>query len=132
MHKSKMKIIIILFEIAGFAIVIFLLWADEVFDIPHKLFGADPTPINCIESLIETVIVFVLGVFTTLMSWMFLNRIKYLEGFLIVCSFCKRIQVNENWISIEDYIKSHSGVKFSHGLCPECTKRNYGQLFDIK
>jgi hypothetical protein len=56
-----------------------------------------------------------------------LARITYLEGFLRVCSFCKKIHAGDQWIPIEEYISDHSAALFSHGLCPQCMKRHYPQ-----
>jgi hypothetical protein len=120
---------LILAELIGFAIIIFILWANEIFDFPHFFFGAKATPINWVESIFETVLIIVLCGCTTFFTWRLLKRIKYLEGFLPVCSFCKRIRVKEDWIPIEDFISKRSEAVFSHGLCPECAEKNYPELF---
>ncbi len=52
---------ILLSEFIGFAVIILFLWIDEIYDLPHSLLGAEPTPINTLESLFETAIVFVLA-----------------------------------------------------------------------
>ncbi|MCK5708261.1 MAG: hypothetical protein KAI43_11460 [Candidatus Aureabacteria bacterium] len=119
---------IIVYELVGFLIVIVLLWLDEIFDIPHNLLGATATPINWVESIFETVIVLVFCAFVTFFSWQSLKRIKYLERFLFVCSFCKKIRFEKEWIPIEDYIREHSESEFSHSLCPECAKKHYGNF----
>jgi hypothetical protein len=116
-------------ELIGFAIVIFILWANEVFDFPHLLFGAKATPINWIESIFETALIIVLCGCTSFFTWRLLERIKYLEGFLPVCSFCKRIRVSDDWIPIEDFISKRSEAVFSHGLCPDCAEKHYPELF---
>ena len=54
------------------------------------------------------------------------KEILTLKGILPICSFCKRIRDQEgNWESLEGYITKRSDAKFSHGLCPECAKKNY-------
>ncbi|MEW5803124.1 MAG: hypothetical protein AB1847_13585 [bacterium] len=116
---------IIHFELLGFGIVILLLWLDEVIDLPH-LCGAPATPTNLAECLFETFYVWALGVFVIIATWRFLKRIKYLEGFLRVCTFCKRIRVGNEWIPIEHYIQDHSEAEFSHGLCEQCMEKHYG------
>ncbi len=120
---------LILYQMVGYGIVMFLIIGDEVLDLPHNIFGAPATPINWLEAFIESSYVFVLFAFSTYLSWRLLKRIKYLEGFLPVCSFCKRIRVGENWIPIEKYISEHSEADFTHGLCPECMEKHYGSLF---
>lgn len=123
--KSILTKKIILYELIGFGIIILLLWVDEIFDLPHVLFGTVATPINWSESILETAFMIVLCALVAIFSKRHIKQIKYLEGFLYVCSFCKKIRVNENWLPIEQYLIEHSEAEFSHGLCPKCTKEHY-------
>jgi len=55
-----------------------------------------------------------------------LDNIKILEGMLPICAKCKKIRDdNGYWNNIEEYIESHSGALFSHGMCPECMDTMY-------
>jgi PAS domain S-box-containing protein len=59
-----------------------------------------------------------------------LERVRLLSGLLPICAACKKIQDDEgNWQQIESYISRHSQAKFSHGMCPECGKQYYGELW---
>ena len=59
------------------------------------------------------------------------NRtIASLEGFLPICAGCKRIRDGSVWRPIEAYISARSAAQFSHGICPECSLRLYGELND--
>jgi len=127
--KNKMAKKIIGYEVLGFVIFMFLLWSDEIFDIPH-IFGAPATPINWIECLFENAYVLFLCTFILLATWKCLKRIKHLEGFLRVCSFCKKIRVGDEWIPIEVYIQNNSETQFSHGLCSQCMEKHYGVITD--
>ena len=50
-----------------------------------------------------------------------LKRIKLLEGIIPICSYCKKICVDQsNWQQLEHYISDHSEAVFSHGICPDC------------
>ena len=50
-----------------------------------------------------------------------LAEIKTLHGLLRICAWCKRIQDDAgNWHPVEQYIKRHSEVNFTHSICPEC------------
>jgi len=58
-----------------------------------------------------------------------LKEIKTLEGFLPICSSCKKIRDDKgDWKQIESYIHSHSKAEFSHGICPDCAKKLYSDL----
>jgi PleD family two-component response regulator len=48
-------------------------------------------------------------------------EVERLQGLLPICSFCKKVRDDQNyWHQIETYVSQHSGVTFSHSLCPEC------------
>lgn len=56
-----------------------------------------------------------------------LRNLKTLKGIIPICAHCKSIRNGSGgWIPIEKYIKEHSGAEFSHGLCPDCDKKLYG------
>ncbi|MCJ7540895.1 MAG: PAS domain S-box protein [Desulfobacterales bacterium] len=55
-----------------------------------------------------------------------LSEVKTLQGFLPICSHCKKIRDDKGyWNQIESYIHKHSDAEFSHGICPECAKKHY-------
>jgi methyl-accepting chemotaxis protein len=60
-----------------------------------------------------------------------LNEIKTLRGILPICSSCKKIRTDQgSWQQLESYLRDHSDVEFSHGICPECTQRLYPEYWD--
>lgn len=57
-----------------------------------------------------------------------LSEIKQLSGLLPICSSCKKIRDDEGyWYRIEAYIQEHSNARFTHGICPSCMDKLYGQ-----
>lgn len=59
-----------------------------------------------------------------------LARIRMLTGLLPTCASCKRIRDRKgNWVQMEHYIQIHSEAKFSHGICPDCVKKLYPDLY---
>lgn len=59
-----------------------------------------------------------------------LGKIKTLSGLLPICSNCKKIRNDEGyWERIENYIKDHSNAEFTHGICPDCVKKLYPELY---
>lgn len=56
-----------------------------------------------------------------------LSEVKLLKSFLPICASCKKIRDDEGyWNRIEKYIENHTDTKFSHGICPECSEKLYG------
>lgn len=53
-----------------------------------------------------------------------LSEVKTLQGFLPICSSCKKIRDDTGyWNKIETYIKQHSDAEFSHSICPDCSEK---------
>jgi phosphoserine phosphatase RsbU/P len=58
-----------------------------------------------------------------------LEKIKTLEGIIPICCVCKNIRNDKGfWEHLEHYISNHSDATFSHGICPECMKKQYPDL----
>ena len=136
-RRSHSKVFItkkvLLYEAIGFLAIIIITWASEVFDIPYFLLGSPPSLVNVREAGFESGCVLVLGIAVMAITWNFLNHIKYLEGFLVVCAFCKRIRIGEdNWVPIEEFVTDRAEVEFSHAYCPSCTEEHYGHLIHSK
>jgi hypothetical protein len=59
------------------------------------------------------------------------TQIKTLTGLLPTCASCKKIRDAEGqWSQMESYIQKHSNAKFSHGICPDCVKKLYPDMYD--
>ena len=59
-----------------------------------------------------------------------LDEVKTLSGFIPICSSCKNIRDDAGyWKKVEAYIAEHSNAKFSHGLCPDCARKLYPDIF---
>ena len=59
-----------------------------------------------------------------------LADVKTLSGMLPICAWCKKIRDDEGyWQKIEAYFKSHSDLDFTHGICNDCAKKQYPDLF---
>ena len=60
------------------------------------------------------------------------DKVKTLSGFLPICASCKKIRDDKGyWTQIESYIKDHSEAEFSHGICPDCATKLYGDYMKI-
>ncbi len=60
-----------------------------------------------------------------------LSEIKTLSGILPICASCKKIRNDKGyWQMVEVYISEHSDAKFSHGMCMDCAKKIYPEVFN--
>ena len=114
-HALKRALIL---EIIGFLFLIVACWLTEYYD----------TPFNLSQVIIETITIIIVGSTTVYFTWQFIKRIKYLEGFMLICASCKKVkEPDDQWVSLEQIISRKSDLQFSHGICPECAEKLYGE-----
>lgn len=114
------------YELAGHGLIILLIWFNELLDIPWLFLGAEKTPVNWRESILESLLVGVVAAVVYGFSRRIMKRMAYLEGILPVCASCKKIRVGDGaWQPIEAYVRDHSEADFSHSICPDCAARLY-------
>ncbi|MCG8616935.1 MAG: phosphate/phosphite/phosphonate ABC transporter substrate-binding protein [Desulfobacterales bacterium] len=104
---------------------------------PYKDFGAftlGDVFQKYLTEIISILIVFALGGIA-MVRIIRLNRslkkayaeVKTLSGLVPICSSCKNIRDDKGyWNRIETYIQAHSEARFSHGMCPDCEEKLYG------
>ncbi len=58
-----------------------------------------------------------------------LANIKTLSAMLPICAYCKKIRDDKGyWSQVEEYIRKHTSTVFSHGICPDCAKKEYEKM----
>lgn len=59
------------------------------------------------------------------------NEIKTLRGIVPICSYCKQIRDDKGfWNQVESYVRDHTEAEFSHGICPDCAKKHWPDVFN--
>lgn len=60
-----------------------------------------------------------------------LQEVRTLEDLLPICASCKKVRDDKGyWSQIDVYLRNRAAVEFTHGICPDCDKRLYGQMRD--
>ncbi len=120
---KKAASLIISLEVIGFIGVIIIIWSDELFDLPHKLFNTPSAQPNLAEGLLESGLVLILGVMIISITLLMLQRIRDLQSFIYVCAWCKKLKIDAEWISFEKFLDDYHGTQSSHGICPDCYRQ---------
>jgi methyl-accepting chemotaxis protein len=62
-----------------------------------------------------------------------LEKVQVLSGLLPICCSCKKIRNDQGyWQQVEQFVSMHTGARFSHGLCPDCGLKLYGDILAKK
>ena len=40
-----------------------------------------------------------------------------------ICAWCRQVQHEREWMTLESYLRVHANVLFSHGMCPTCVSQ---------
>lgn len=108
-------------EAIGFSLIIVLSWAVEILQLPHLLYDEPAAP-NWIRALLRTLVIVVVWIWVHLATKRLLKRLHELEDFLLVCSWCRKVGYEGEWLTMEQYFGSKFHKETSHGICPECAK----------
>jgi hypothetical protein len=100
--------------------MIMLSWLDELILLPQLVFGRSTLHGDWHESMIETLVALLVWIVVFRNARRILNRVYFLEGFLTVCAWCKKIKHDDQWIPPEEYVKKGFRTGTSHGMCPAC------------
>src|SRR5215469_3167910 len=58
-----------------------------------------------------------------------LAQVRTLRGLIPICAWCKKIRNDQGyWEQLELFIKNHSEADFTHGMCPDCARRQRESL----
>ena len=127
MKKLKGRNSILWVEAGGFSFLIVMSWLTEIFRIPHYLFGESFVP-NWHRAILRTVVIILIWAWVYVLTRRLLKRLHYLEDFLRICSWCRRVCYNNEWLALENYFNSKFATRTSHGMCPDCLKKKVAEL----
>lgn len=134
MKKTPLRILAVT-QFLLLVVLMFLTLGNEIIDIPQYVFDDVPTLYSqrIGEMNIELYIFFAVAIIQVIVFRQLYKRIRVLEGFLLICANCKKIKNHdEEWEQIEHYVTEHSHARFSHGICPDCTKKLYPDFYKEK
>jgi hypothetical protein len=110
----------LLLEGAGFLLIVAIIWMDEIFDLPHLLFGAAPTPLRLGEGGLESTLTVAVGIVIVSITYRAFRRIEYLESLVVMCAWCRRVRAQEEWVTVEAFLERQHNARTTHGICEGC------------
>lgn len=111
-------------EAYGFAFLIACVWLAELLHLPHLLFN-EPAVASWSRALLRSVLILLIWGGVYLMTRQLVRRLHELEEFLRMCSWCRRIEHDGSWLTVEEFFDSRLATETSHGICPACAAKQF-------
>jgi hypothetical protein len=125
--KKRKENSILWTEAFGFSLLILLSWATEVIRIPCFVFDEPFTP-NWHRALIRTLVIVLVWAWVHIATKRLLKRLHYLEDFLRICGWCRKVCHEGEWLEFEEYFSSRFATTTTHGMCPACLKQKVEEI----
>ena len=103
----------------AFFFLLSFVWVIEVLDIPHRVFGIDPTPFNFYRACLLTSAVIAAAVVA--IGHTYEQQRSLLRKLLKTCVYCHRVKIAPgSWEHVDEYFIKHYPVAMERGTCPLC------------
>ena len=119
----------------AFLLLVGLNILDEIFDLPHHVLGAPPTPVNLPEMFLETLGILLVGGGILLFTRRIFAHLRVLEGMMSVCMECGSVRLPghadddpKSWVPLSAYVHRATEAEVSHGICPNCSQALHKRL----
>ncbi len=111
---------VVLFQNLGFMAIIILGVLDELIRLPGLIAAHHPFAFLLQLPTLEVLLTLAIWYLVSTSTRRVLEHLHYLEGFLRVCAWCRRINYKGDWMRLEDFMQQGFDTPTTHGICPEC------------
>ncbi len=125
--KKRKENSILRTEAIGFSLLILLTWVTEVVRFPQYIFSEMFVP-NWHRAVLRTIVILLVWSWVHLATRRLLKRLYYLEDFLRICGWCRKVCHEGEWLELEKYFSSRFATSTTHGMCPDCLKKSVEEI----
>ena len=132
MKKNSQLTRIVLYQNLGFLGIMAICYLDELLKLPSLIFSDHPFAFVYRRSTLDMLLVLAVWFLVSASTRRILDRIRYLEKFMRVCSWCRRIDYNGEWMRLEEFMHQGFDTPTTHGICQECLRQQQEALENSK
>ncbi len=114
---------IVLYQNLGFLSIMVICYLDELIQLPSLIFSDHPFAFVYRRSTLDMLMVLAVWFLVSASTHRILERVRYLEKFMRVCAWCRKIDYKGEWMRLEDFMLEGFDTPTTHGICPECLVR---------
>ena len=117
-----------LYQNLGFLRIIVLCFLDDLLQLPTLIFSGDPFAFVYRRSTLDILLVLAVWFIVSRSTRRILARVHYLEKFMRVCAWCRRIHFKGEWMPLEEFMRQGFDTPTTHGICKECLQKQQSAI----
>ena len=120
MKKNSQLTRIVLYQHLGFLGILAICYLDDLLQLPALIFSDHPFAVVYRQSTLNMLLVLAVWFLVNTSTRRILDRVRYLEKFMRVCAWCRRINFKGEWMPLEEFMRQSFDTPTTHGICTEC------------
>lgn len=123
MKKNSHLTRIVLYQNLGFVAIMLICYLDDLLRLPVLIFSGHPFQFVHSQTTLNMLLVLTVWFLVSNSTRRIMDRVRYLEKFMRVCSWCRRINYQGEWMPLEKFMRQGFDTPTTHGICLECLDR---------
>jgi hypothetical protein len=123
---------IVLYQNLGFLCILLICYLDELLKLPSLIFSENPFALMYRQSTLNILLVLAVWFLVSRSTRRILDRIHYLEKFMRMCAWCRKIHFKNEWMPLEEFLRQGFDTPTTHGICPVCLERQQANIAKAK
>ena len=128
MKKNSQLTRIVLYQNLGFLGILAICYLDDLLKLPAGVFSEHPFAFVFSRSMLDILLVLAVWFLVSSSTRRILDRIRYLEKFMRVCAWCRRINFKGEWMPLEEFMRQGFDTPTTHGICTECLHKQQAAI----
>jgi hypothetical protein len=132
MKKNSQLTRIVLYQNLGFLGILAICYLDELLKLPNLIFSGHPFAFVYRRSTLEILLVLAVWFLVSASTRRILDRVRYLEKFMRLCAWCRRIHFKGAWMPLEEFMRQGFDTPTTHGICTDCLRQQQAALLQAR
>jgi hypothetical protein len=123
---------VMIYQNLGFLCIMVLCFLDDILKLPQWIFSDHSFDFVFKRTTLEILLIFGVWFLVSSSTRRSLERIQYLEKFMRLCAWCRKINFKGDWITMEQFMEQGFDTPTTHGICPCCLDKQKAAAEKIK
>jgi hypothetical protein len=132
MERQSRLVKIVTYQNVGFLTIIFLCYLDELLKLPSLIFSGHALELVYRRPMLQMLLFLAVWLVVSTSTQRLLKRVRHLEEFMRVCSWCRRIDCKGEWMRLERFMEQGFDTPTTHGICPDCLRQQQEAIAQAK